>query len=120
VEALLGLHDRLAAALVLYLVAAGAWGSYLAIRASGPTPGFRGALVVGEVAIAAHALTGAALLLGRGGASGIHILYGAALLLALPLAATLVRGRTPRATSFALALAAFFAAGLALRGMTTA
>ena len=43
-----------------------------------------------------------------------------ALAVAMPLAATLVRDRTPRGQSVALGLAALFTAGLAIRGITTA
>jgi hypothetical protein len=50
----------------------------------------------------------------------VHILYGLALVVAMPLAATLVRDRTPRGQSVALGLAALFTAGLAIRGITTA
>jgi hypothetical protein len=50
----------------------------------------------------------------------VHVLDGLALVVAMPLAATLVRDRTHRGQSIALGLAALFAAGLAIRGMTTA
>ena len=49
----------------------------------------------------------------------LHILYGLAVVVAMPLAATLVRDRTPRGQSVALGLAALFTAGLAIRGITT-
>jgi hypothetical protein len=48
------------------------------------------------------------------------VLYGFALALAMPLAASLVRDRTPRGQSVALGLAALFTAGLAIRGIITA
>jgi hypothetical protein len=53
-------------------------------------------------------------------AQSLHVLYGLALVLAMPLATTLVRGRAPRGQSIALGLAALFTAGLAIRGITTA
>jgi hypothetical protein len=38
---------------------------------------------------------------------------------AMPLAGTLIRDRTPRGQSIALGIAALFTAGLAIRGITT-
>ena len=115
------LHGTLANTIVLYLVLVGVWGLWLGIRALGPSPAFRGALVIAEVAAFAQGLVGLVLVLGLGRPfDGIHALYGVALVLALPLAATLVRGRVPRGQSVALGIAALFAAGLAIRGITTA
>lgn len=113
------LHGTLANTIVLYLVLVGVWGLWLGLRALGPTPAFRGALVIAEVATIAQGLVGLVLALSRP-LDGIHALYGVALVLALPLAATLVRGRAPRGQSVALGIAALFAAGLAIRGITTA
>jgi hypothetical protein len=48
------------------------------------------------------------------------VLYGFALALAMPLAASVVRDRTARGQSVALGFAALFTAGLAIRGITTA
>lgn len=112
------LHATLASTIVLYLVLVGAWGLWLGIRGSGPSAGFRGALVIAEGAAIAQGLVGLLLALERP-LDGIHALYGVALVLALPLAATLVRGRAPRGQSVALGIAALFTAGLALRGITT-
>jgi hypothetical protein len=50
----------------------------------------------------------------------VHVLYGFALALAMPLAASLVRERTGRGQSVALGIAALFTAGLAIRGIFTA
>ena len=116
----LDLHARLATAVAIYLGALGIWGILLALRGSGPTPGFRGALVIIEIAIIAQGGAGVWVWLTRVPPDPIHVLYGVALALALPLAATLVREVSPRRAALALGLAAFFAAGLALRGMATA
>lgn len=113
------LHGQLANTLVLYLVALGAWGLFLGLRGSAPTPSYRGALVIAEIAAIVQGATGVVIALGRG-FDPIHTLYGLALVVALPLAATLVRDRQPRGRSIALGIAALFAAGLALRGITTA
>ncbi|HET8567458.1 MAG TPA: hypothetical protein VFM93_00545 [Candidatus Limnocylindria bacterium] len=114
-----GLHATLANTLVLYLTLLGLWGLFLGIRASGPTPSYRGALVIAEVAAIAQGLIGLFLALQRP-LDPIHALYGVALVAALPLAATLVRDREARGQSVALGIAALFAAGLAIRGIATA
>lgn len=116
----LDLHARLATVLTLYLGALGVWGVVLGAMGSGPTPSFRGALVIVEVAIAAQGILGVLAWPARGPAQWIHVLYGAALLLAIPLAATIVRDGSPRRTALTLGVASLFAAGLAIRGITTA
>ncbi|MDP9246136.1 MAG: hypothetical protein M3O64_05715 [Chloroflexota bacterium] len=119
-DVVLSLHGRVATAIVLYLSLVGLWGLGLGIRGSGPTPNFIGALVIFEIAAVAQGLLGVAVFVTRPPAQSLHVLYGVALALALPLAATFVRRREPRAASFAFGFMALFAAGLALRGITTA
>lgn len=117
---LVDLHSRLATAILLYLAALGLWGVFLGARGAGPSPSFRGAIVIVEVAIVAQGLAGAISWPSRGPAPWIHVLYGFALLFAIPLAATVARESSPRRTALTLGVAALFAAGLAIRGMTTA
>ena len=116
----LSLHGRVATAIVLYLTVVGAWGLILGARRLGPTPGFVGALVVAELAAIAQGLLGIVLLFTRPPTQPLHVLYGFALALAIPLAATFVRTREQRTASFTYGLIALFAAGLAIRGITTA
>ena len=116
---MLALHGRLGVALGLYFTALGLWGIALGALGSGPSPSFRGAVVIAEAVVVVQGLLGA-LLYVRTGTEWIHALYGLALLAAMPLAATVVRDYTPRRTSFALGLAALFSAGLVVRGITTA
>lgn len=121
VEAILSLHGRAATALVLYYTAVGAWGIFLGIRNSGPTPGFRGAVAIGVIASVVQGALGVLVFAFlRPPPDLLHVLYGFALALAMPLAASLVRDRTPRGQSVALGLAALFTAGLAIRGIITA
>ena len=120
-DVLLSLHGRAATALVLYYTAVGLWGLFLGIRNSGPTPGFRGAVAIAVIAsIVQGALGFLVFVLGNPPRDSLHILYGFALALAMPLAASLVRDRAPRGQSVALGLAALFTAGLAIRGIITA
>ncbi len=121
VDVVLSLHGRAATALVLYYTAVGLWGLYLGVRDSGPTPGFRGAVAIAVIAsIVQGALGFLVFLLGNPPRELLHILYGFAVALAMPLAASLVRDRAPRGQSVALGLAALFTAGLAIRGIITA
>lgn len=115
----LPLHAQLASALILYLAALGAWGILLGLRGSGPTPSYRGSLVIAEVAIVVQGLLGAGAWVSTGPSDAIHVLYGLALVVTLPLVATIVREGSPRRTALSLGLASLFAAGLAIRGMTT-
>ena len=121
VDLVLSLHGRTATALVLYYSAVGLWGLFLGFRNSGPTPGFRGAVAIAVIASIAQGLLGVVVLLFSGPPrETLHILYGFALALAMPLAASLVRDRAPRGQSVALGFAALFTAGLAIRGIITA
>ena len=121
VDALLSLHGRAGTALVLYYTAVGIWGLFLGIRNSGPTPGFRGAIAIAVIAsVVQGALGFLVFAFVRPPNDLLHVLYGFALALAMPLAASLVRDRAPRGQSVALGFAALFTAGLAIRGIITA
>jgi hypothetical protein len=121
VDVVLSLHGRAATALVLYYTAVGLWGLYLGVRNWGPTPGFRGAVVIAVIASIVQGVLGfLVFVLGTPPRDLLHILYGFALALAMPLAASLVRDRAPRGQSVALGFAALFTAGLAIRGIITA
>jgi hypothetical protein len=121
VDLVLSLHGRVAYALVLYYTLVGLWGIVLGIRDRGPSAAFRGAIGIATIAAVAQGVLGLLVLVLRGApAESVHVLYGLALAVSMPLAATMVQGRTPRGQSVALGLAALFAAGLAIRGMTTA
>jgi hypothetical protein len=121
VDAVLSLHGRTATALVLYYTAVGLWGLFLGFRSSGPTPGFRGAVAIAVIASIAQGALGLLVLVFSGPPRELlHILYGFAVALAMPLAASLVRDRAPRGQSVALGFAALFTAGLAIRGIITA
>lgn len=121
VDVVLSLHGRAATALVLYYTAVGLWGLFLGVRNSGPTSGFRGAVAIAVIAsVVQGALGFVAMFFLRPPADLVHVLYGFALVLAMPLASSIVRDRAPRGQSIALGLAALFTAGLAIRGIITA
>jgi hypothetical protein len=120
-DLVLSLHGRVAWALVFYYTLVGLWGIVAGIRDRGPSANYRGAIVIATIAAVAQGILGLLVLVFRGApAEGVHILYGAALVVAMPLAVSLVHDRTPRGQSIALGLAALFTAGLAIRGITTA
>jgi MFS family permease len=120
VDVVLSLHGRAATALVLYYTAVGLWGLFLGIRNSGPTPGFRGAVAIAVIASIAQGVLGFLVFFFlRPPPEMLHLLYGFAVALAMPLAASVVRDRAPRGQSIALGLAALFTAGLAIRGIIT-
>jgi hypothetical protein len=121
VDAVLSLHGRAATALVLYYTAVGLWGLFLGIRNSGPTPGFRGAIAIAVIASVVQGGLGfLVFFFQRPPPDLLHILYGFALALAMPFAASVVRDRAARGQSVMLGLAALFTAGLAIRGIITA
>jgi hypothetical protein len=120
VDVVLSLHDRAATALVVYYTAVGLWGLFLGIRNSGPTSGFRGAIAIAVIASVVQGALGFVMFFQQPPADLVHVLYGFALVLAMPLALSIVRDRAPRGQSVALGLAALFTAGLAIRGIITA
>jgi hypothetical protein len=120
-DAVLALHGRFATVLVLYFGAVGVWGVANGLRGRGPTPGYRGALAIAEVAAIVQGVFGAlAFLFVHQPSETLHVLYGFALAAALPLAVSFVRDRAPGSRSLWIGITALFAAGLAIRGITTA
>jgi heme A synthase len=113
------LHQTVARALVLYYVAIGVWGVFLGIRKSPLDPGYRGALVIGIALGVVQALLGIVLVLsGLRPADNLHFLYGASVILTLPLVMSyIVDKRISRPLAFGLA--SLFMAGLAIRAITT-
>ena len=119
-DLVLSLHGRVAFAVVLYYTVVGLWAIVQGLRDRGPNASLRGALAIATIAAVAQGGLGLLVLVFRGApADSVHILYGVALALSMPLAATVVRDRQPRGQSIALGIAALFAAGLAIRGITT-
>jgi heme A synthase len=113
------LHQRIAFSLVVYFAVLGVWGIVLAIRKSPLTPGYRGALVIGVGLGAVQALIGLVLVLsGDRPLDNLHFLYGASVILTLPLVMSyIVDKKFSRPLAFGLA--SLFMAGLAIRAITT-
>jgi heme A synthase len=113
------LHLRVAISLVLYYTILGIWGVVLAIRKSPMSPGYRGALVIGVGLGVLQALLGVFLVVsGLRPADNLHFLYGASVILTLPLVMSyIVDKKFSRPLAFGLA--SLFMAGLAIRAITT-
>lgn len=105
--------------LVLYFAVLGVWGLFLAVRKSPLSPGYRGALVIGVVLGCVEAIIGISLVLsGLRPADNLHFLYGASVILTLPLVMSyIVDKKISRPLAFGLAT--LFMAGLAIRAITT-
>jgi hypothetical protein len=113
------IHALLARTIVLYFAAVGLWGVFLGLRKAGFSAAFRGALIIGVVLAVIQACFGGLLLVtGRPARDPLHYLYGATVILALPLiAAYLVDKRFSRVLAYGLT--SLFMAGLAIRAITT-
>lgn len=113
------IHQSIARALVLYYAAIGLWGIYLAIRKQEVSPSYRGALIIGVGLGVVQAVVGLALVFtGLRPLDNLHFLYGASVILTLPLVMSyIVDKRVSRPLVFGLAT--LFMAGLAIRAITT-
>src|SRR5205814_1386917 len=78
-----------------------------------------GAIAIAVIASIVQGLLGALVAFSQPPRDLLHVLYGVAVVLAMPFAASLLRDRAPRGQSVALGFAALFTAGLAIRGIIT-
>lgn len=116
---MLDLHRTIAYSIMLYYALVGLWGVVLAIRKSDLPPAYRGALVIGVVMGLIQAAVGLILLLTVGHPrDDLHYLYGASVILTLPLVASYVADKK-FSRVLAFGLANLFMAGLAVRAITT-
>jgi heme A synthase len=113
------LHQLIARALVLYFAAVGIWGVYLGLRKADFSSGYRGALIIGVGLGIVQAVVGLMLVVtGQRPADNLHFLYGASVIVTLPLVASyIVDKKFSRPLAFGLA--SLFMAGLAIRAITT-
>ncbi len=116
---MLGLHQLIAQALILYFALVGIWGVFLGIRKQEMNSAFRGALTIAVVLAVVQAAVGVGLLLvgGRPG-SDLHFLYGVTIILTVPLVASYIADKKV-SRALVYGLASLFMAGLAIRAMTT-
>jgi hypothetical protein len=116
---LVELHALIARAVIYYFAAIGVWGLFLALRKAEFPSAYRGALVIGVVLGILQALAGLTLLLTVGQARDpLHYLYGASVILTLPLVASyIVDKKISRVLAYGMA--SLFISGLAIRALTT-
>jgi heme A synthase len=105
--------------MVLYYTVVGLWGVILAVRKAELSSALRGALIIGVVLGIGQAIVGLGLLVsGLRPADDLHFLYGASVILTLPLVASyIIDKKVSRVLAYSLA--SLFMAGLALRAITT-
>jgi hypothetical protein len=114
------LHGQIARALVLYFALVGLWGLFLGFRRQQElSAAYRGALIIGVVLGVVQAIVGLVLLLSVGQPrDNLHFLYGASVILTLPLVGSYLADKR-WSRPLAYGLASLFMAGLAIRAMTT-
>ena len=113
------LHTLIARALVLYFFLVGLWGVFVGLRKRELDPAFRGAVVIGVALGVVQALVGIVLLAsGRRPADNLHYLYGATVIVTLPLVVSYIADKRI-SRPLAYGLATLFMAGLAIRAITT-
>jgi hypothetical protein len=111
------LHERLQTTVVLFMTILGFWGLVNYFRNQPMPPGYKGALVIGEILILIEALIGLGIFLYglRPGRTYIHILYGITAVISLPGTFAYTRGRDGRWESLVYACVCLFLAGLSIR-----
>jgi hypothetical protein len=116
----LELHGLIARSIVLYYALVGVWGVSLGIRKTTElNAAYRGALIISVVLGVIQAVVGLVLLLTVGQPrDNLHFLYGASVILTLPLVASYIVDKK-FSRPLAYGLASLFMAGLAMRAMTT-
>ncbi|HLE16610.1 MAG TPA: hypothetical protein VI776_17845 [Anaerolineales bacterium] len=115
------LHARLANTALLFFLFMAVWGFWRFFRQQGLGSSYWGAALIAEVLILFQGGLGLYLWItdsppARG---GIHVLYGVALALAVPLVYSYTRGRQDRAEMLLYAVAFLIMCGLVLRAMVT-
>jgi hypothetical protein len=115
------LHARLLFTILLFFGALSLWGLFSALRRSGVTGSYRGALAVGELLMLAEFVLGVIVFVSGGGPyrPSIHILYGVVAIITLPATFAYTRGRDGRTEQLIYALTCLFLCGIALRGLET-
>jgi len=114
------LHQRLAVAVILYLVLAALWGLGLFIRKQPMSPAYRGMLTIAEGVLIAQTLVGIVVYLtAPHPRTVLHFLYGALSVLIIPGASVFAQGRREARHPLIFGIATIFLTGLAIRATTT-
>ncbi len=115
------IHAQLSTSIMLFTGLATLWGLVSYIRGRGVEGNFWGILAVGEILFLSQIVLG--IILWIGGARptrGVHLLYGAVTVLAIPAYYTITKGRDDRTATLAYTLICLFLVGIAARAAMTA
>ncbi len=115
------IHAQLATSIMLFASLATLWGLVAYIRGRGVEGNFWGILAVGEILFLSQIVLGIILWLdGARPTRGVHLLYGAVTVLAIPAYYTITKGRDDRTATLAYTLICLFLVGIAARAVMTA
>ena len=116
------IHSALANACLIFSLIIAGYGFFLYFRQRGIDSSFWGTLAAGELLFLAQGVVGILLYAGglRVPRTWVHALYGIVLVITLPGAYALTRGRDSRSEALIYAILGLFLAGITLRAMSTA
>jgi hypothetical protein len=116
------IHSALANACLIFSLIIAGYGFLLYFRQLGVDSNFWGTLAAGELLFLAQAVLGVLLYASglRVPRTWVHALYGIVLVITLPGAYGLTRGRDSRREALIYAILGLFLAGITLRAMSTA
>ena len=115
------IHGGLATACLIFSLIIAGYSFWRYFRGQGIDSAMWGVLVVGEVLYLAQGVLGG-IMLAQGlqaARTWIHILYGVVMVISVPGAYALTRGRDSRREAIIYGIIGLFLAGIALRAMTT-
>ena len=116
------IHGALANACLIFSLIIAGYGFLLYFRQRGVDSNFWGTLAAGEILFLAQGVLGVLLYASglRPARTLVHILYGIVLVITLPGAYAVTRGRNSRREALIYAILGLFLAGVTLRAMFTA
>ncbi len=115
------IHGRLGYTALYFMVILALWGMWRYFRKQGVDSNYWGALMIGEILIIAQGLLGAYLyIIGARPERGIHILYGVATALVIPVVYAYTKGDEQRRVMLIYGSALLISALLILRAISTA
>jgi len=116
------IHSALANACLIFSLIIAGYGFLLYFRQRGVDSNFWGTLAAGEILFLAQGVMGVLLYASglRVPRTWVHVLYGIVLVITLPGAYGLLRGRDSRREVLIYAILGLFLAGITLRAMSTA
>jgi heme A synthase len=116
------IHSALANACLIFSLIIAGYGFLLYLRHKGIDSNYWGTLAAGELLFLSQGVLGMILYASglRAARTLVHVLYGIVLVITLPGAYALVRGRDGRRETLIFAVLGLFLAGVTLRAMFTA